>query len=81
MMKPPNNQVQFNLNVWEEYTGYITDCSIRGNKIIVIFSDKSSLILPNRPILIEQLKHYSNSSISILRTDIPNHEYIIKKEG
>jgi hypothetical protein len=68
------------LKCWSEYIGLLLKVIIKEDGIILCFSNDDFIILPLLKNLKDKAVDLKGCNIAILRTDMRDKEYLIKKE-
>jgi len=74
----PLSQSVIRLRRWEEYIGTLTQIERDGQESLLHFKNGDSLSLPVK--VDEELQEKIGEKLAVIRTDIPNKEYLWRKE-
>jgi len=70
------------LGLWQEMVGTIVGVEQRGGTVVVTFRHGVGVVVPGDALQsITQLRTAVGKRGSILRTDVPAREYLVRKEG
>ena len=66
------------LSIWEEAVGRLDDVCLRDAQVEVNLAGVGIVVMPFRDGLLTQLQEMKGRRVSILRTNLPQREYLIR---
>ena len=66
------------LSVWEEAVGRLDDVCLRDGQVVVTLVGVGTVVMPFRDRLLTRLQEVKGMRVSILRTNIPQREFLIR---